>query len=316
MIDALLQFFSEEYMPHGHCYLWRPDILWTHVVSDTVIGIAYFSIPLGLVYLKKKRSDFQFSWLLVLFSSFILLCGLTHVYSIYNIWVGSYGGQGLLKAITALASIGTAFALIHVLPKVATIPTTEELTEARDSANQETIRRIQLEAAHREEAHLRDATNASPVGLLVSDEQGNITLANNALAELFGYDASELNGQSINILIDKEATQHHDKLVAQFLKSEETSRVMASGRVVSGVRKDGAKIPIDIRLAKRESEGEIHIFAAVTDLSEKLATQEEIREANMRFERITKATTGRLVGMEYRDQYHVVVDSCMAATWL
>ncbi|MBU2983788.1 PAS domain S-box protein [Saccharophagus degradans] len=290
MIDALLQFFSEEYMPHGHCYLWRPDILWTHVVSDTVIAIAYFSIPLGLVYLKKKRSDFQFSWLLVLFSSFILLCGLTHVYSIYNIWVGSYGGQGLLKAITALASISTAFALIHVLPKVATIPTTEELTEARDSANQETIRRIQLEAAHREEAHLRDATNASPVGLLVSDEQGNITLANNALAELFGYDASELNGQSINILIDKEATQHHDKLVAQFLKSEETSRVMASGRVVSGVRKDGAKIPIDIRLAKRESEGEIHIFAAVTDLSEKLATQEEIREANMRFERITKAT--------------------------
>lgn len=290
MIDALLQFFSEEYMPHGHCYLWRPDILWTHVVSDSVIAIAYFSIPLGLVYLKKKRSDIQFSWLLVLFSSFILLCGLTHVYSIYNIWVGSYGGQGVLKAITALASICTAFALIHVLPKVASIPTSEELSAARQSANQEAIRRIQLEAAHREEAHLRDATNASPVGLLVSDERGNITLANNALAELFGYDASELNGQSINMLIDTEATQYHDKLVAQFLKSEETSRVMASGRVVSGVRKDGAKIPIDIRLAKRESEGEIRIFAAVTDLSEKLAAQEEIREANMRFERITKAT--------------------------
>lgn len=290
MIDALLQFFSEEYMPHGHCYLWRPDILWTHVVSDSVIAIAYFSIPLGLVYLKKKRSDIQFSWLLVLFSSFILLCGLTHVYSIYNIWVGSYGGQGVLKAITALASIGTAFALIHVLPKVATIPTTEELAEARESANQETIRRIQLEAAHREEAHLREATNASPVGLLVSDERGNITLANNALAELFGYDASELNGQSINMLIDAETSQHHGKLVGQFLESEETSRVMASGRVVSGVRKDGAKIPIDIRLAKRESEGEVRIFAAVTDLSEKLATQEEIREANMRFERITKAT--------------------------
>lgn len=290
MKDALLQFFSEEYMPHGHCYLWRPDILWTHVVSDSVIAIAYFSIPLGLVYLKKKRSDIQFSWLLVLFSSFILLCGLTHVYSIYNIWVGSYGGQGVLKAITALASIGTAFALIHVLPKVATIPTTEELAEAREAANQETIRRIQLEAAHREEAHLRDATNASPVGLLVSDEQGNITLANNALTELFGYDASELNGHSINMLIDTETSQHHDKLVAQFLESEETSRVMASGRVVSGVRKDGAKIPIDIRLAKRESEGEIRIFAAVTDLSEKLAAQEEIREANMRFERITQAT--------------------------
>ncbi|WP_158303851.1 PAS domain S-box protein [Saccharophagus degradans] len=290
MIDALLQFFSEEYMPHGHCYLWRPDILWTHVVSDSVIAIAYFSIPLGLVYLKKKRSDIQFSWLLVLFSSFILLCGLTHVYSIYNIWVGSYGGQGVLKAITALASIGTAFALIHVLPKVATIPTTEELAEARESASQETIRRIQLEAAHREEAHLREATNASPVGLLVSDERGNITLANNALAELFGYDASELNGQSINMLIDAETSQHHGKLVGQFLESEETSRVMASGRVVSGVRKDGAKIPVDIRLAKRESEGEVRIFAAVTDLSEKLAAQEEIREANMRFERITKAT--------------------------
>lgn len=290
MIDALLQFFSEEYMPHGHCYLWRPDILWTHVISDGLIALAYFSIPLALVYLKRKRTDIQFSWLLVLFSSFILLCGLTHIYSIYNIWVGSYGGQGVLKAMTALASIATAFALIHIMPKLVSIPTVEELAEARDSAAQEIIRRLQLEAVSRDEAHLRDATNASPVGLLVSDSQGNIILANEALTSLFGYEPNELNGETLDCLIDADTQKIHASLVATFLDSEEKSKVMAAGRVVSGVRKDGKRIPIDIRLAKRESDAGVRIFAAVTDLSEKLAAQQEINDANMRFERITKAT--------------------------
>ncbi len=31
---------SDEFMPHGHCYLWQPGIVALHVISDGIIGLA------------------------------------------------------------------------------------------------------------------------------------------------------------------------------------------------------------------------------------------------------------------------------------
>jgi hypothetical protein len=45
------------YIPHGHCYLWQPALVSLHVVSDALIAIAYFSIPLSLVYFIRQRRD-------------------------------------------------------------------------------------------------------------------------------------------------------------------------------------------------------------------------------------------------------------------
>ncbi len=57
-------------MPHGHCYLWRPEIVWLHVVSDTCIALAYFSIPITLGYFVRRRRDLPFAWMFVAFGVF------------------------------------------------------------------------------------------------------------------------------------------------------------------------------------------------------------------------------------------------------
>ncbi|MBW4621372.1 MAG: hypothetical protein KME17_18680 [Cyanosarcina radialis HA8281-LM2] len=44
------------FIPHGHCYLWKPELVSLHVISDMSIAIAYYSIPLGLIY----REEFIF----------------------------------------------------------------------------------------------------------------------------------------------------------------------------------------------------------------------------------------------------------------
>ncbi len=36
--------------PHGYCYLWKPGLIWLHVVSDALIGLAYIAIGLSLAY--------------------------------------------------------------------------------------------------------------------------------------------------------------------------------------------------------------------------------------------------------------------------
>ena len=62
MLDHIRRFFSEDnFMPHGMCYLWRPGVLWLHIISDTLITLSYFSIPFTLLYFVLKRRDLQFN---------------------------------------------------------------------------------------------------------------------------------------------------------------------------------------------------------------------------------------------------------------
>src|SRR5476651_784461 len=101
-------FSTNGFMPHGCCYAWNPAVIWLHVVSDGLITLAYYSIPLTLLYFVRKRKDLQFSWIFVCFAVFIVACGTTHLMEIWNIWHPVYWLSGGIKAVTAVASIITA----------------------------------------------------------------------------------------------------------------------------------------------------------------------------------------------------------------
>ncbi len=59
MWEILKQLFSQsQYIPHGHCYLWQPQLVWLHIFRDLLIAIAYFSIPAILIYLIYKLPQF------------------------------------------------------------------------------------------------------------------------------------------------------------------------------------------------------------------------------------------------------------------
>ncbi len=97
--------------------MWTPQLLALHVISDYLIAIAYYSIPLLLVYFVRKRGDVPFSWIFVMFGVFIVACGTTHLLAIYEIWHGAYWLSGWVKALTAAASVGTAIMMVPLLPK-------------------------------------------------------------------------------------------------------------------------------------------------------------------------------------------------------
>ena len=90
-------------MGHGYCYLWKPEIVWLHVTSDALITLAYYSIPLSLLYFARKRKDLPFHWVFLMFGAFILSCGTTHLMEIWTIWHGTYRLAGVIKLITAIA---------------------------------------------------------------------------------------------------------------------------------------------------------------------------------------------------------------------
>ena len=175
MLQYLQQLWETNSLsPHGICLLWRPELIWTHVGADAVIGLAYYSIPLALAYFVSKRSDIEFGWVFWAFAFFILACGTTHFLSIYTLWVPDYGTEALVKLITAALSIFTAIALWPLLPKALAIPSVETLRRLNEElTHQVSERNAALAALHVEKAErlkteemLRQAQKMEAVGQL------------------------------------------------------------------------------------------------------------------------------------------------------
>jgi signal transduction histidine kinase len=147
---------ANQYLPHSICLALEPALLWLHALSDAVTAISYYSIPLVLVVLARKRAQGQFRGVLLLFALFVLACGTTHVTNIITLWWPIYVEQGVIKAVTAFVSLLTAIVLWPLLPHALRMPTHAELRREIDE-------RIEAEAKLRElnsslEARVRERT--------------------------------------------------------------------------------------------------------------------------------------------------------------
>ena len=115
------------FMPHGTCLLWRPDLVLVHAISDGLIALAYFSIPIALLVFLKRRTDLEYRWLFGLFAAFILACGATHLLGVVTLWEPIYGVEGVVKLATAFVSLATALVLWPIIPKALAIPSQTHL---------------------------------------------------------------------------------------------------------------------------------------------------------------------------------------------
>ncbi|HBB35840.1 MAG TPA: histidine kinase [Cyanobacteria bacterium UBA8803] len=122
------------FIPHGHCYLWKPGLVWLHVISDSLIALAYVAISGTLAYLVyKTRQEIPFQWMFLAFGSFIVACGSTHFMDVWTLWHPTYWLSGALKVVTAIASVTTASILPFLVPQALALVESAKLSEERRS---------------------------------------------------------------------------------------------------------------------------------------------------------------------------------------
>lgn len=138
--------FKADFVPRVQCYRMDATVTWVHFVSDMIITLAYFSIPIALAVLVIRRKDLAFNWMFMLFGGFILLCGTTHLFNILALEHPMYRLDGMVKALTAGFSIGTAVALWPLIPKIVALPSSEQLRQANSSLGLEITERRAAQA--------------------------------------------------------------------------------------------------------------------------------------------------------------------------
>lgn len=147
------------FMPHGHCYLWKTGLVGLHVVSDSLIALAYYSIPVILICFVKKREDVPFPKIFWLFGAFIIACGTTHLMEVWTLWNPDYWISGIIKALTAIVSLYTALELIPIIPQALALPSPAKLEAINRKLEQEILERQKIEEALKAYMEQLEASN-------------------------------------------------------------------------------------------------------------------------------------------------------------
>ncbi len=188
-------------IPHGHCYLWQTSLVSLHVIADGLIALAYYSIPLILVYFVRRRQDIPYPEVFWLFSAFIVACGTTHLMSVWTLWHPDYWVSGLIKGITAIVSLGTAATLISIVPQALALRSPAALEAANQRLAQEVAERksLQQEVEAREAllTAFFEAASSADIGLCIIDDRWRYRQINQALADINGVLAEQHLGQTI-----------------------------------------------------------------------------------------------------------------------
>lgn len=205
-MEFLNNFFStNQFIPHGHCYLWKPELVWLHLLSDVLTGLAYYSIPVMLFYFVRKRRDVPFGWMFLMFGTFIVACGTTHLMDVWTLWYPTYWLSGLLKAITALVSVFTAIELVQLIPQALALPSPAQMEAANCQLAKEIADRIRTEEVLREsEQRWQLALRGNNDGIWDWNVKTNEVFFSDRWKEMLGYEDDEISNH-----LDERVTRVH-----------------------------------------------------------------------------------------------------------
>ncbi|MGP9820762.1 PAS domain-containing sensor histidine kinase [Salinarimonas sp. NSM] len=133
------------------------------------------------------------------------------------------------------------------------------------------------DALERREAHLTSILETVPDAMIVTDERGTIESFSATAVRLFGYEAQEVIGENVRMLMPSPYREHHDGYMRRYLETGER-RIVGTGRVVTGQRKDATTFPMELAIGEMREGGRRRFTGFIRDVSDRQRAQTRLAE--------------------------------------
>jgi len=306
-MQALIDLFDiKDLIPHGYCLSWSPVLLWLHVISDLLMTLAYYSIPLMLVYFIRQRKDLPYPWLVAMFAGFIVACGTTHLLAAITVWIPLYWLDGLLKAFTAIISVATAVLMLWVIPRSLSLPSATQLqAEIQQRKTAEEALRVANVVLRKNIARTQLLLDSALDGIISMDHNGKV-LGWNAQAEhIFGYSSEQALGREMAELIVPPAYRERYRQGISRFTTTGASNIIGKRLEITGLRADASEFPIELTVSTLEQKDNYFFSAYVRDITERRMIEDALRESENKLATILDSVEAFIYikDCNYRYQY-------------
>ncbi len=159
----------------------------------------------------------------------------------------------------------------------------------------EVIERTHAEKVSQEkETRIRVIINSAADGIITIDENCIVESFNPAAERLFGYTVSEIIGKNISLVIPEPHKSEHDEHIRNYLRTGQGKIIGKGPREVSGLRKDGTGLPIDLTVSEILLEDRRLFLGVLRDISERKRTEEELEKYRNHLQNLVEERTAEL----------------------
>jgi PAS domain S-box-containing protein len=277
-MQALIDFFGvKDFIPHGYCLAWNPALLWTTVLSNAILALAYSIYPIAISYFVWKRKDLQYRWLyLSFFNGFILTCGGTHLFKVVTVWLPLYWLSAYVDALAAAVAVATVFAIWRVIPQALNLPSPAELRVQRSAAQY---------ARSLIEASLDPLVTISPAGKITDVNQSTEHATGRSRRELIGTDFSDYFTEP-----DKAREGYQQVLREGSVTDYPLALRQVSGKVM--------EVLYNASVYRDEKSEVAGVFAAARDITERKKAEQEAVQLSLRNQLILDSAGEGIYGLD------------------
>ena len=157
--------------------------------------------------------------------------------------------------------------------------------------------RQMLKHSQKSESQLRAVVDTAVDAIIMIDGHGLIQSFNGAAETMLGWQADEVIGRNVKMLMPNPYQDEHDGYLHHHLSTGE-KRIIGKAREVTAMRKDGSLLPIRLAVGRVELPGEPLFVGFITDISQRCAIEESLRASEERF----RSLIGNLPGVTFRSR--------------
>jgi two-component system sensor kinase FixL len=140
------------------------------------------------------------------------------------------------------------------------------------------------------EAHLAAILATAPDAMVVIDEKGTIQSFSKTAERLFGFDVPEAIGQNVKMLMPAPYQQEHDSYLERYLTTGEP-HIIGIGRVVTGRRKNGTTMPMELAVGEVLLRGQRHFVGLLRDLTQRQERERQLHEVQSELLHVSRVSS-------------------------